>query len=284
MRTTQPRSTSNGPRNCPNWPRDEHDSALGKRTRFQQNFLAQLILDVKSKEDTPAPELDVELTLSPTPLACLPKCILSQPKFWAVVTALCLRTNLERGSSRRVERAMMQTQTIVDCFEEKSCPCHGASETLLLLPGSSQEQLANLLTDLGCTSSALLIYEKLELWEDAVICLERMGQHGKAEETLRRELEKESPSLYCLLRDVLRHHQVLQPGLGAVEPSQRTCHALQGPGVPPGQGHPAVCGVLWEVTPHDHHADWGVVLPGLCLLCPGGSCQGLPDICGTGAR
>ncbi|CAB1312606.1 unnamed protein product [Coregonus sp. 'balchen'] len=47
--------------------------ALGKWTRFQQNFLAQLILDVKHKEDTQAPELDVELTLSPTPLASLPK-------------------------------------------------------------------------------------------------------------------------------------------------------------------------------------------------------------------
>uniref|UniRef100_A0A4W5NC22 Tetratricopeptide repeat domain 27 n=1 Tax=Hucho hucho TaxID=62062 RepID=A0A4W5NC22_9TELE len=47
--------------------------ALGKRTRFQQNVLAQLILDVKRKEDIPAPELDVELTLSPTQLACLPK-------------------------------------------------------------------------------------------------------------------------------------------------------------------------------------------------------------------
>ncbi|CAB1343585.1 unnamed protein product [Coregonus sp. 'balchen'] len=47
--------------------------ALGKRTRFQQNFLAQLILDVKRKEDIQAPEPDSELTLSPTPLASLPK-------------------------------------------------------------------------------------------------------------------------------------------------------------------------------------------------------------------
>ncbi|XP_076852553.1 tetratricopeptide repeat protein 27-like [Brachyhypopomus gauderio] len=47
--------------------------ALGKRTRFQENFLAQLILSVKRKDDSPVPESEGNLSPAPTPRHLLPK-------------------------------------------------------------------------------------------------------------------------------------------------------------------------------------------------------------------
>ena len=46
--------------------------ALGKRTRFQQKYLAQLILEVKRMQDQPE-QTHTEASPVPTPLAMLPK-------------------------------------------------------------------------------------------------------------------------------------------------------------------------------------------------------------------
>lgn len=46
--------------------------ALGKRTRFQQNYLAQLILEVTRQRDQ-SDQMNYEATLTPTPQANLPK-------------------------------------------------------------------------------------------------------------------------------------------------------------------------------------------------------------------
>merc|ERR1712136_89035 len=84
-----------------------------------------------------------------------------------------------------------------------------------------QKDLAYICVSLGAVSSALQIYERLELWEDAVICMIRSGRGSDALDLVKRQLEiKETPFLWCLYGDILQEPEHY---LKAWELSRHSC-------------------------------------------------------------
>ncbi|GFO04138.1 tetratricopeptide repeat protein 27, partial [Plakobranchus ocellatus] len=245
----------------------ELTGAMGKRTRFQQDDKAQLILLVKREEersdasvvqhqaevflpkilplddDTVLNEVAyteqhvdastlissyeqvlllglmesyrrsrAEERLTTEEVLTYISFILKHVTNWNVaVCALNIRSKLERDRRRTVERSMLQLEELSNkASRPETSP--GISSRIPLFYAANvpslwtiQRDLASLFLNLGLTGEALDIFEKLELWEDAIACYKKMGKLEKAEFVIRQRLAvEETPNMLCFLGDVTR--------------------------------------------------------------------------------
>lgn len=144
--------------------------------------------------------------------------VLENPNNWMIHTmALLLRSRLESGKSRTVERSCLQLQALVDQFD---CNDSEASERMMYfylieMPTKwdievffllSQRELGKRFVSLGVIRSALEIFTRLEMWEDVISCHQMLDQPKKAELIILNLLKTypHSAKFTCLLGDV-RH-------------------------------------------------------------------------------
>ncbi|XP_013420464.1 tetratricopeptide repeat protein 27 [Lingula anatina] len=139
--------------------------------------------------------------------------LLHLPQDWCVQTvALNMRSQLEKDSRRRVERSMMQLEELVKQFDRPEPD--GRTRLSLVyctnLPPKwkIQEDLGDFFVSLGCISSAMETFEKVENWDKLIVCYVQLEKKDKAEKVIRERLAvKETPDLWCYLGDVLQDEQ-----------------------------------------------------------------------------
>ncbi|KAJ9067553.1 hypothetical protein DSO57_1038035 [Entomophthora muscae] len=244
----------------------ELTGALGKRTKFQQNDITQLVLLAKSRPDEElASEVVIPDTLSLNDDTLLEKIsftegqtsdtdkdvhnqtalkpidqsillalclnikntnpshgltteqmmpyvvrVLENPANWMVHTmGLLIRSRLESHKSRTVERSVFQLQALVDQVKliESTVTERLAHFYSLLMPATweMEKELAERFMSLGVVRSALEIFTRLEMWEQAVQCHRMLEDKDKAFAVVEAQLalNPDSPKLLCLKGDVL---------------------------------------------------------------------------------
>jgi tetratricopeptide (TPR) repeat protein len=120
--------------------------------------------------------------------------VVAHPRNWSVhTTALLLRSRLESTRSRTVERSALQLQALIEQMPTSDSTPKERLKYYHQLPLPSkwemEKELATRYMSLGVIRSALEIYSRLEMWEDAVGCLQRLEKEEEAEKIVRDLLE-----------------------------------------------------------------------------------------------
>lgn len=133
-------------------------------------------------------------------------CLLAYPKVWSFqLSALHLRSRLECEHKRTVERALLQTQALMDLSNNKtSVParlhlfyCSYAPPSFIIA-----SECASILVSIGSVQSALDLFLKLQLWDEVIACYNYLKLRHKAAEVIREQMKKgETVKLLCYLGD-----------------------------------------------------------------------------------
>ncbi|WVQ74315.1 hypothetical protein IAR50_003913 [Cryptococcus sp. DSM 104548] len=116
--------------------------------------------------------------------------VISHPRNWSVhTTALLLRSRLEAGRSRTVERSCLQLQALIEQMPTSDSEPKERLRYFHQLPLPSkwemESELAKRFMTVGVIRSALEIFTRLEMWEDAIGCLQKMEREEEAEGIVR---------------------------------------------------------------------------------------------------
>ncbi|RKO87187.1 hypothetical protein BDK51DRAFT_14076, partial [Blyttiomyces helicus] len=179
----------------------KHAGKQGNLKAIDQCILLAFCLNVKNTN--PANGLTTEQMLPYV------RRVLENANNWMVYTmALLLRSRLESHKSRTVERAALQLQALVDQFPlEESTPAERMLHIFSIMMPPKWElerELGERFVSIGVLRSAFEIFQRLELWEDAISCLQMLEKPKEAEALVRQRLElsPKSPKLHCLLGDL----------------------------------------------------------------------------------
>lgn len=120
--------------------------------------------------------------------------VISHPRNWTVHTmALLLRSRLEADRTRTVERSTLQLQALIDQMPTADST---VKERLLyfhdiVLPSKweMEKELAMRFLSIGVVKSALEIFERLEMWEQVVLCWQAMERRDKGVAIVKELLE-----------------------------------------------------------------------------------------------
>ncbi|KAM9953926.1 hypothetical protein ACTFIR_009033 [Dictyostelium discoideum] len=130
---------------------------------------------------------------------------------------LLIKSRLEIVSSKTAERAVLQIQALVDQYDD---PTSSATERINAIYSTDyparwdlEKEVAERFIGIGAAASAFEIFERLEMWDEAIKCLTFMGKNSRSEELVLQRLEIEpSPELYCVLGDLKSDEQLYIKG------------------------------------------------------------------------